>query len=783
MPASLIASAFFAEGTVAYAATYLGVRILSTIAIGSLIAKDAQQDPGTTGSQGGKVQLPPATDNKLPVLYGTSWVSPIITDVKMSTDQQTMWYVLTLGEATDTGTVSIGNVYWDDKRLLFDPANPNKVWGWFIEGDSSDPADNTIVTGVGNKINMWFYRNGSNITDTVHHVNATTDPFAGSDVAGTSQTAISVLQDTRLLQAQQWGANHTMTNTVFCVVRVDYDQDHGITGLGNIKVEVKNTLKQPGSVIKDYLLNSRYGCGIALANIDQDALSALDTYSASNITGTSDGRYQINGIIDTGRDCLSNLVALADSADSWIQWNEAAGKWGVVINRSLTEAGGSTSTMRVVKMDNILGGITVTPLDLNNTYNSVNVQFPNYTIKDQTDYRTLEIAQASRAPNEPNNRLSLNLPLINNDVQATYIAWKRLYASRNDITINFTMDYSGIQIDAGDIIAIQHDWYGWVAGKYGDGTYPGKPFRVTQIRESKDNNGFLTAQITAIAYNDQDYIPGQHYATTQQFSGLTDPEYISKPTAPRTRYINTSSGIYWVAGDIPQEGNVVGMEFWYSVKGSELGANNYTLYSVQNYTNTALYPRRAADGTVFFEEIQLNSLPSGTYYWRTRAQGANTVSDFSDPSTALVWEQGKQIYTGTQIADNSLPGTKVTTGDPQKTGQAGSGGFFDTLGPIAGVALAGLAGYALYNKYGLPTFGSEEKAKGGGNDEVLFDGIYPKMWTTTQTDNKQAGDQVEYLADATPSQPPIEQNANFNGYDTDRWNVADGGYGGDFDFG
>ena len=781
MPATLIASAFFVEGTFAYAATVLAVRVVSTIAINSLIAKDASNAQNENSNVGGRVQLPPATNNKLPVLYGTSWVNPVITDVKMSTDQQTMWYVLSLGEATDTGTVSIGNVYWDDKRLLFNPDSPNNVWGWFVEGESEDPADNTIVTGVGDKISMWFYRNGSGTLGTVHHVNATTDPFAGSDVAGTTVSAQSVLQDSNILQAQHWGANHTMDNTVFAIVRVKYDQDHGITGLGNIKVEVKNTLNQPGSVLKDYLTNDRYGCGIPLANIDTTALTALDTYSASNIGGSTNGRYQINGIIDTGRDCLTNLVTIADSADSWVQWNEAVGKWGVVINRSLTEAGGSTSTMRVVGMDNILGGVSISPLDLNSTYNSINVQFPSYSLRDQSDFRLLEIDAADRLTNEPNNQLSLSMPLVNNDLQATYIGWKRLYASRNDIIINFTMDYSGIQIDAGDVIAIKHDWYGWVAGAYGDGTYPGKPFRVTQVRESKDSNGFLTAQITATAYNDQDYTPGEHYTTTQQFSGLTDPEYIGKPTAPTISYVNTSTAVYWVNGEIPDEGNVVGMEFWYSVKGSALGDNNYFLYSVQNYTNGPLYPKTAVGGATYYEQLQLNDLPAGTYYWRTRAQGSNTTSAFSDASIALVWESEKKAVSGTQVNDNSLPGTKVTTGDPQKTGQAQSGGFFDTLGPIAGVGLLGFTAWAAGKKLGL--FGKEEDNEGGGNTPGIIDTFAPKMWSTQATNEIEPGDEVTWVADATPEPGPIENYANFNGYDAEPFQTADNGYSGDFDFG
>ena len=60
MPASLIAATFFEAGTVAYAATYLGVRVLSTIVIANLLKQDQPQDPNSS-SVGGKIQLPAAT--------------------------------------------------------------------------------------------------------------------------------------------------------------------------------------------------------------------------------------------------------------------------------------------------------------------------------------------------------------------------------------------------------------------------------------------------------------------------------------------------------------------------------------------------------------------------------------------------------------------------------------------------------------------------------------------------------------------------------------------------
>jgi len=653
MPSSLIVAALGLEaGGLAAAAVTLGVRVLTTIAISSLISKD-QPDTGQGNAQtGGQVQLPPATDNKLPVVYGDAWVSPIIVDARISADQQYMWYVLAFCEATDTGTISFGDVYWDDKILLFSKTVPGAIEGWY------DAAGEQRVTGVAPDINMWFYRNGS--SQRANYLARGLDSQNPTNVqTNVNAYDTAVMGDTAILDP--WDNTYAMSNTAFAVVRVKYDQGHNITGLGQIKALVRNSLTLPGSCIKDYLMNDRYGCGVTDETyIDTTSLTALDTFAATNLSivdtdnvaTTNTFKYHTNGIVDTNNNCLSNLVAIANNADSWIQWNEATGKWGVVINRSLEESGYNTSTVRVITGSQIIGGININPLDLNNTKNEVNVQFPNGVIKHiksdntveytninrgQSDYRYYALPNILRATNEPNNVLSMTLPLCNNSVQATWLAYKQLWSSRADLTIHFTMDYSGITIDAGDIICIKHDWYGWDTKAYGRSIYPGKPFRVTQITEAKSDDGFLSVQITAVAYNDDIYYEtNPHYFTTVKFNGLTDPGIISKPDAPTIRDVNTASNTFVVQCDIPTTGNVIGMEFWYSLTTPEWIDNNYTLYSTQYYAapgRGTLYPHYQTDGvTPFFEQVITVNLPPGDYYFKTRAVGPFNTSDFSEAS-------------------------------------------------------------------------------------------------------------------------------------------------------
>jgi hypothetical protein len=457
MPSSLVVAALGGEAVLGIWGV-AAVRLVSAIVVSKLLMPDTpeQQQPQV----GNRVQVPPATDNKLPVAYGDTWLNPIITDAIISTDNQTMWYVLAFSEKTDSGNIKFDEVYWGDKLIAFNKDNPSEIDGWY------DRENNELNVRAAGKVSMWFYNNGSNSTGTQHYVY---DTAPGVTYGATTQTAISVLQDPDILESQRWTSSDTMTDTVFAIVRIKYDQGIGLTGLPTITARVKNTLNQPGSVLIDYLKNTRYGCAIPQANIDTNAFTALNDYSSETLsiingatsTSTSFTRYEINGIIDTKVDCLTNVISIADTADSWIQWNEKTGQWGVKINQSLFDAGIATDEITVINKDNIIGGINVTPLDLNNTYNSFRVTFPNKDIKDQTDFRYYELDAEDFSPNEPANEMNLRLPLCNSSPQAEYIGYRKLFGSRQDYTINFTMDYSGIQIDAGDVIGLSHEVFGW----------------------------------------------------------------------------------------------------------------------------------------------------------------------------------------------------------------------------------------------------------------------------------------------------------------------------------
>lgn len=627
MPSSVIATAiiesFAIKSAIAIAAVKLGAALVTTAVISKIITKRALSDlptgeAGGTQQIGSRVQLPPSTDNKIPVVYGTAFMKPIITDAKISTDQKTMWYVLTLCEAMDSdsdGVISFGDIYWGDKKLNFNQIDNTKVESW-------TNSDGTTETQPANLVEVYRFRDGSDV------------PANNTNTS----TAYQLLGDSSIAEANRWDSNKKMTKLAFLVAKVKYDQEKAITSLPDITVVVNNTLNKPGSVIKNYLTNTRYGAGLDLSLVNTTSLTALDAYSDETISYTPSGggsaqtsaRYRINGPVDVTKPFLENVLDFCECSDSWLQWNEVTAQWSIILNKSHFDSDPDGSDIRQIDSANIVGGIDISPIDLNSTFNSVEVQFPNTKIKDQPGYYKIDLTEfpnLQRSPNEPDNKLGLALPYTNNIVQAQYIAARRLLQSREDLTINFTMDYSGIQIDAGDVIGVHHEQYGW--GRYSETVAMpyGKLFRVQQVQEGMAEDGTLYATVIAAEYNDDVYDDSNIDLADfepELNTGIPDPTIISVPGTPSFSNQEPSAAIpsFTVNTVIPATGSLVAVEFWYGTT-SSMDNSTYTLYKTEFPPNGTFFDNSS---TV---SAKITGLSANTYYWRVRGVGTRRKSTFS----------------------------------------------------------------------------------------------------------------------------------------------------------
>jgi hypothetical protein len=636
MPTSLVAAAV-AVGTWLAGETVLAfvARTVLFTGISRIIAKRSLSQSNSAAASG-RTQQAPVANNVLPVVYGTAFIPPTITDAKISTDQKYMWYVCALAEHTDTTVSSgytFGDIYYDGKLVTFDGTDTSKVTKLTTNGDT--PQEDTSIAG---KLYIWKFPNGSTSGISTGGANAITllsDNSTGGGIPSGERWNGPIYTYTEGLVTY----SPTMTNTAFMIIRVEYNEDAGLSGLGQVQVELTNTITKPGDALKDYLLNSRYGCAVPLAKIDTASLTALNTYSDELVTYTTTGgssatqvRYRINGPIDPANDCLTNLQQLVDACDSWLQYSELTGTWGVVINQSYTDYT-TLNDLFLVDSSNIVGGVNVNPIDLNSIYNEMEVQYPDYNVQDQYNFPVIKLQDYYpqwMSPNEPVNRINLNYPQVNNNIQSRYLGVRRLLQGRLDLTVNFTLDFSGIQLVAGDVIKINLAEYGWGPTTL-DPSNPSQLFRVSNVQEQKNQDGNLFAVITAFQYDDDVYNddPLTDFVLDGN-TGLSDPNIISQPSIPiiTTGVVaNGATNFFSVSSNVPASGSVLYMDFNVGTSSNVLQHKSFSTVQIGDGT-----PYTANSNVT----INISDLSANTYYWSSTARNKQAGRQ-SNSSNSYVW--------------------------------------------------------------------------------------------------------------------------------------------------
>jgi hypothetical protein len=330
---------------------------------------------------------------------------------------------------------------------------------------------------------------------------------------------------------------------------------------------------------------------------------------------STQSRYRINGVLDAGENVLSNIDRIMSSCDSWMTYNAALGQWSVVVNKAETAAYAFTD-------NNIIGDIRVSATDITSSINQVEARFPFKENRDQANFINIETPSGLLYPNEPVNKYSITYDLVNDSVQAHYLANRLLEQAREDLIVNFNTTYFGIQVDAGDVVSVTNSNYGWNA----------KLFRVIKVNEASLPDGSLGARLELSEYNAQVYDD----QTINQFapvpnSGLPNVGFFSALTAPTATGFPTVSVPYFnVAVAIPATGRVTFVDLYYATTPTPTASDlkllsTATLSDSQPFTNATSF--------TFANQI----LPSGTYYFGYVVGNEVSQTKISALSASFAW--------------------------------------------------------------------------------------------------------------------------------------------------
>ena len=481
-------------------------------------------DPGKNANQetpdpGVRLQLNPDTENKLPVLYGSAYFGGYITDAVLSADYKTMTYCLSLCEQTTTGTYTFNNVYINNNRVVF------RADGVTVDYtlDSSGNQDISLR----DLVKVYMYAGA---------------PLQPAGSAGTTPAAHTVMPGWTEL-------THPMTGVVYAIVEVKYSRG-GNTGVPNCTFHLTNSLTAPGSVLSDYIQNTRYGAGIAASDLDT-SFASLDAYAAAGFTYTDlDSNPQtsaitVNGLIDTKNTVLDNMTKLAEAANSWLSYNVHTGEWGVVINRAGTSVASFSD-------NNIIGEITISGTSLTQLNNIADVRYQNTDILDTADYVKISIDPLDLFENEVPKTLQMTLPYTNNQVTATHIGLQALKQARVDKVITFTADFSYVNLTAGSLIDVTSSVLG----------YTNKMFRVITAQEQEADDGAIVIQFTCLEYSADVYTYDITEYAVETDDGILGIGSIGTPNTPTVTKVEQANVPKLVINTVVPSGIVEAMEYW-----------------------------------------------------------------------------------------------------------------------------------------------------------------------------------------------------------------------------
>ena len=639
-----------------YAASTIAVQMAVTFAVSVVASRIFAPNVPQAQQNNVRQQVPPDPTAGIPLVYGDAYTGGRFCDAVLSQNQKQMFYVMVISNISPNGQFiynlptpgTASNFYYQDQIITFDSLYPAMV------STLTDGAEN--VTPFANQLYIYMYT--SSASGTITPINTTYMPWEIMKYdSGDGNTCPS---------GQQWAStNRNMNGLAFAIVQLVYNQNApGTTALQPVTFYVSHYLNsagcaKPGDVWYDYITNPVYGGAVDPSFVSSASATALNTYSDQLISYTPSGggtasqsRYRFNGVLDTGQTVLSNIDLMMTCCDCWQGYQAATGYWQVVINQSI-------SPSFAFDDNNIVGSITVGELDITQMVNQIEAKFNDSTNRDQAGYVNLQTPANLVYQNEPVNKFTVSYDLINNSVTAQYLANRTLEQNRLDLIVSFSTNYTGIQVNAGDVVTVTNSYYGWT----------NQQFRVMQVKEASLPDGTLGAAFQLIAYDANVYATAditQYHPTPN--SGMASPIFFSALAAPTisAHHESATQPNFDVQVYIPMVGRVTTGTLFYTTVSTPSPSDWSTWV-----TSTTSNNQQVANNSYYvFSDLVL---PAATYYFAYTVANDKTSSSLSPISTAFVW----------------VPLSTGATGPTGPTGSTGPSGPTGTTGATGPTGIQG----------------------------------------------------------------------------------------------
>lgn len=298
-----------------------------------------------------------------------------------------------------------------------------------------------------------------------------------------------------------WTTAHKLSGLAYTYLQFAFNQD-AWSGLPVITVDMRGRKvydprsgltvhsDNPALCLRDYLINARFGRGIATTDIDDTTISAAANYcdvlvSVPDGAGgtTTQKRYTCNAIIDTTRSSVENVRAILTCMRGMLVFS--GGKYKLVLDKADT-------SVFTFNEDNICGAWNISLGNKRGRYNRVRANWINPDTQWQPDIAMVESAAYRVIDNALMLESQLELPCTTDPYEAQMLGMRHLKQSRFGTIASFRATIAGLGCEVGDIVSVTHTTPGWTA----------KAFRVVRIALLSSDE----VEVTAVEYDYSVYV-------------------------------------------------------------------------------------------------------------------------------------------------------------------------------------------------------------------------------------------------------------------------------------
>ena len=449
----------------------------------------------------------------IPVIYGKRMTGGYIVHIETTPNNKylSVWYVICEGEIERIDDVYINGYLYRQN-------------GAIVSGLSPSLPESTQEDAV------KFYTYQRQEGDTGDF------PFAQKAKYGTDSQTYCTTPSATLFANTQWGSYHRGLGLVVVPIQYEWNRE-AFTSLPKAKFVIKGKKvfdfrnqtyaysTNPVLHLWDYLVDTRYGCGIPYEEIDgatkhtqflNDTTSSFAVVAnlcdaTINLNDATTGpRWSGNTVVDTGKSLIENVKKLLSAFGGNLVWQQ--GEYHLVM-----ESTGSTAVFDFTEK-HIIGGITINGESKRNRFNRVYATYMNEESNYEKDTvywpdDNTYLDQDNSTPLET----TLNLGCITDISRAGNMCIRTLMRSRIQKIITFLATSEGYNVTAGDLISVTHSSVGFSSAL----------FRVSQMVMGLDG----TVTITAKEHNDSIYDQTVSKTfTPSTLSNLPDPLKATPPT-------------------------------------------------------------------------------------------------------------------------------------------------------------------------------------------------------------------------------------------------------------